>query len=125
MKKIEINVPDGMKLSELSLKDGMLLCMYEQEEEKYIPVRGEVVKVLKKGRQIGVAIMEDPHRKTFHAISTCRTLQVHGKFDVEVEFKKANMGDIQTILHKMDEEGYAWNPELLTVLRPEDEYEYR
>lgn len=93
-------------------------CQQRTPEKKiYIPVKGEVVKVFLRGRQIGVAIISEPVYCAFHVFATDKYIYVKNLFKKEMTFDKADMGDISFILDRMEKNGFEWDPVLLTVTK--------
>lgn len=117
MKKIIIEIPDGLKLADISYSCGIITCLYEEEKTGYMASRGEIVKVLRGEKQIGVAIMDNPKENTFFVLATKKKTYVFGKLESGISLYKANIGDISKIITEMNRAGYEWNPVLLTITK--------
>lgn len=111
MENLIVNIPDGCILSDIKYRKGVLFQFFERNDASlYVPMKGEIVKVKKRGVYKGVAIIDDNEDSSFVVFVTPKRVYLLSRFTSKMDFEKADIGDITELLKGMGQAGYTWNP---------------
>lgn len=117
MKRIIIDIPDGLKLSELSYKDGVITKVFEEDTKVYKPLKNEIVKVKKRNKIIGIAIINDYNDNSFRIFVTEKFVYTESRFTNSFMFEKADINDITEFFNGLKSAGFSYDPISMKLIK--------